>query len=77
MTSASISFVDADAGSDAAPLCTYNLDAQDKIAHLTSVIMCKLYRSRGGGWHVLALGDAHRGSAADYDPIHSAAKELL
>mmetsp|Transcript_6428 Transcript_6428/g.8450 ORF Transcript_6428/g.8450 Transcript_6428/m.8450 type:complete len:814 (-) Transcript_6428:470-2911(-) len=78
MTSASISFVDPDAGPDSAPLCTYNLDAHDKIAHLTSVIMCKLYRSsRNGGWHVLAIGDAHGGSADNYGPIHSAAKALL
>mmetsp|Transcript_18638 Transcript_18638/g.53751 ORF Transcript_18638/g.53751 Transcript_18638/m.53751 type:complete len:792 (-) Transcript_18638:61-2436(-) len=77
ITSASISFVDADENSGVAPLCVYNLDAQDKIPHLTSVIMCKLYRSRNGGWHVLAIGDAHQGHAGDYGPIYSAVGRLL
>eukprot|EP00568_Trieres_chinensis_P011517 CAMPEP_0183315308 /NCGR_PEP_ID=MMETSP0160_2-20130417/51318_1 /TAXON_ID=2839 ORGANISM="Odontella Sinensis, Strain Grunow 1884" /NCGR_SAMPLE_ID=MMETSP0160_2 /ASSEMBLY_ACC=CAM_ASM_000250 /LENGTH=115 /DNA_ID=CAMNT_0025480835 /DNA_START=1 /DNA_END=348 /DNA_ORIENTATION=+ len=77
ITSASISFKDSDAEPEAAPLCTYDLDAHDKISHLTSVIMCKLYRTTKGGWHVLAIGDAHRGAADNYGPIYSAVQKLL
>ena len=75
--SPSIAFTDADAGPGAEPLCTYDLDAHDKVSHLTAVVMCKLYRARQGGWHVLAIGDAHRGSASDYGPIHQAVQKLL
>ncbi|CAJ1955671.1 unnamed protein product [Cylindrotheca closterium] len=78
IVSPSIAFRDDDAPQDAAPLCKYNLDNHDKISHLTSVIMCKLYRLPGGKkWHVLAIGDSHRGSAGKYGPIYKAAAELL
>mmetsp|Transcript_31352 Transcript_31352/g.47617 ORF Transcript_31352/g.47617 Transcript_31352/m.47617 type:complete len:794 (-) Transcript_31352:112-2493(-) len=76
IVSPSISFTDEEA--DGEPLCTYNLDAHDKISHLTSVIMCKLYRKKaGGGWHVLAIGDAYRGAADNYGPIYSAVQKYL
>lgn len=76
--SASISFNDADAdGSTNAALCSYNLDAHDKIAHLKSIIMCKLYKTAKGNWHVLAIGDSHRGSVDNYAPIYDAAKRYL
>jgi stress response protein SCP2 len=75
--SASISFRDADAETTSAPLCIYNLEAHDKISHLKSVIMCKLYRSDSGVWHVLAIGDSHRGSADDYKPIYDAVQRYL
>jgi stress response protein SCP2 len=76
--SPSISFEDADAGEGADPLCVYNLDSHDKIAHLTSVIMCKLYRrDRAKGWHVLAIGDSHRGAVDNYGPIYKAVQRLL
>eukprot|EP00586_Coscinodiscus_wailesii_P008266 CAMPEP_0172522098 /NCGR_PEP_ID=MMETSP1066-20121228/292940_1 /TAXON_ID=671091 /ORGANISM="Coscinodiscus wailesii, Strain CCMP2513" /LENGTH=458 /DNA_ID=CAMNT_0013305069 /DNA_START=878 /DNA_END=2254 /DNA_ORIENTATION=- len=75
--SPSISFTDADAEPGAAPLCQYDLDKHDKISHLTSVVMCKLYRSRNGGWHVVAIGDAHRGAADNYGPIYAAVEKLL
>jgi len=76
ITTASISFRDADFPPNSAPLCEYNLDAHDKVAHLTSVIMCKLYRARGG-WHVVSIGDAHRGDASNYEPIYKATQKLL
>ena len=38
--SPSISFTDAESGTE---LCKYDLDAQDKVSYLTSVIMCRLY----------------------------------
>jgi len=75
-TSASVSFHDADLQPGTAPLCEYNLDAHDKVPHLTSVIMCKLYRARGG-WHVLPIGDAHKGAADRYGPIYKAVQKLL
>jgi len=76
--SPSISFRDSNAGDGAAPLCVYDLDAHDKVSHLTSVIMCKLYRVRGGkNWHVLAIGDSHRGAADNYGPIYKATEKLL
>jgi stress response protein SCP2 len=74
----SVSFRDEDADEDADPLCVYNLDSHDKIAHLKSVIMCKLYRSsRTDGWHIMAIGDSHRGSASDYGPIYKAVKKFI
>jgi len=76
ITSASVSFADANAN-DASALCTYNLDAHDKIEHLKSIIMCKLYRTGDGRWHVIAIGDSHEGSADNYRPIYSAAKKYL
>lgn len=73
-----IAFRDDNAPENAAPLCKYNLDKHDKISHLTSVIMCKLYRLPGGNkWHVLAIGDSHRGAADNYGPIYKAAADLL
>merc|ERR1712137_91391 len=44
--SPSISFIDRDTGGN---LCAYDLEADDKIPHLTSVIMCKplVMRSKG------------------------------
>ena len=76
--SASVSFYDADADrSTTAALCSYNLDAHDKIAHLKSIIMCKLYKTTKGSWHVLAIGDSHRGSVDNYAPIYDAAKKYL
>mmetsp|Transcript_30775 Transcript_30775/g.73856 ORF Transcript_30775/g.73856 Transcript_30775/m.73856 type:complete len:755 (+) Transcript_30775:2481-4745(+) len=78
IVSPSIAFRDADAAQDAAPLCKYDLDKHDKVSHLTSVIMCKLYRLPGGKkWHVLAIGDSHQGAADKYGPIYKAAAELL
>jgi len=77
VSTAAVSFTNADADDDAPPLCLYDLDAHDKIAHLTSVVMCKLYRARVGGWHVLSIGDAHRGAADNYGPIYSAVEKLL
>ena len=74
--SPSISFSDADAEEDAPPPCTYDPDAHDKISYLTSVIMCKLYRTRDGSWHVQAIGDAHKGAADNYGPIYSAVEKL-
>ena len=75
ITSASVSFTDANAGDSA--LCTYNLDAHDKVSHLKSIIMCKLYRTDDGRWHVLAIGDSYGGSADNYRPIYTAAKKYL
>jgi stress response protein SCP2 len=81
--SPTIYFSDADAEDESEPLCTYDLDSHDKVSHLKSVVMCKLYRStRGesstnGGWHVVAIGDSHRGSADDYGPIYKAAVAYL
>eukprot|EP00957_Ditylum_brightwellii_P178499 13597255-Ditylum_brightwellii.AAC.1 len=76
IVSPSISFMDEEG--DGEPLCTYYLDANDKISHLTSVNMCKLYRKKsGGGWHVLAIGDAYRGAADNYGPIYSTAQKYL
>jgi stress response protein SCP2 len=74
--SPSIAFTDADA-TNSTPLCTYDLAAQDKVSYLTSVVMCKLYRAREGGWHVQAIGDAHKGAADNYGPIHKAADKLV
>lgn len=76
--SASVTFRDANASPDASPLCTYDLDAHDKIPHLKSIIMCKLYRADPSkGWHILAIGDSHRGSADNYGPIYEAVDKLL
>lgn len=75
-----VSFSNADTD---AVLCTYDLDSQDKVDYLTSVIMCRLYRVSGSSvsgssaWHVQAIGDAHRGAADDYGPIYSAVAKLL
>lgn len=78
VTSASITFKDADACHDASPLCTYNLEAHNKVSHLKSIIMCKLYRiSSSKSWHVLAIGDSHCGSVDNYCPIYHAANSLL
>jgi stress response protein SCP2 len=79
--SPSISFRDADADDQSDPLCTYDLDSHDKISHLKSIFMCKLFRSTresaNGGWHVVAIGDSHRGSVSDYGPIYEAAVSYL
>ena len=75
--SPSISFANADAPDDADPLCTYDLDSHDKVSYLTSVIMCRLYRTRDGGWHVQAIGDAHKGAADNYGPIYAAVDKML
>jgi stress response protein SCP2 len=75
--SASVSFVDADAVPGAPTLCWYDLDAHDKIPYLKSVIMCKLYKTGDGRWHVLAIGDSYRGSADNYGPIYEAAQRYL
>ena len=76
--SPSIAFRNADAHPSEDPLCVYNLDSHDKISHLKSVIMCKLYRSsRSSGWHVLAVGDSHPGSADNYGPIYKAIQGIL
>merc|ERR1712038_1241710 len=75
ITRASVCCSDADKDPDGvAPLCSYDLDAHDKISHLKSIVMCKLYRREEGSsdWHVLAIGDSYRGSAADYGPIYDA-----
>jgi stress response protein SCP2 len=75
-----ISFLDADAAESAPPLCTYDLDAHDKISYLTSVVMCKLYRTTVGQeerWHVQAIGDAHKAAADNYGPIYAAVEKLL
>ena len=73
-----IKFRNADADPSTDPLCVYDLDSHDKISHLTSVIMCKLYRSsRAGRWHVLAVGDSHRGAADNYGPIYKAVQGIL
>lgn len=59
-------------------LCLYNLDAHDKVSDLTSIIMCKLYRTSGEDqWHVTAIGDAHKGAADNYGPIYKAVEKLL
>lgn len=59
-------------------LCLYNLDAHDKVADLTSIIMCKLYRtSDEDQWHVTAIGDSHKGAADNYGPIYKAVEKLL
>jgi len=40
--------------------------------------MCKLYlKKAGGGWHVLAIGDAYRGAADNYGPIYSAVQKYF
>ena len=75
--SASISFRDADASPRSSPLCMYNLEAHNKVSHLKSVIMCKLYRTNAGIWHVLAIGDSHPGLVDNYVPIYKAAKRYL
>lgn len=75
ITRASIRCSDADKDpSGVAPLCSYDLDAHDKISHLKSIVMCKLYRREEGSsdWHVLAIGDSYGGSAANYGPIYDA-----
>jgi stress response protein SCP2 len=74
---ASVVFRDADVDRSSEPLCVYKLDAHDKVSHLKSVIMCKLYRKPGGGWHILAIGDSNRGSASNYKPIYNAVQSLL
>ncbi|GFH55893.1 hypothetical protein CTEN210_12369 [Chaetoceros tenuissimus] len=59
-------------------LCLYNLDAHDKVADLTSIIICKLYRISGEDqWHVTAIGDTHKGAASNYGPIYKAVEKLL
>jgi len=76
--SPAIRFTNADDESSADPLCVYNLDSHDKISHLKSVIMCKLYRSsRTSEWHVLAVGDSQRGCAGNYGPIYKAVQGIL
>jgi stress response protein SCP2 len=69
-----ISFTDADKD---LPLCVYHLDSEDKVSHLTSVVMCKLYRTRKESWHVQAIGDAYGGDASNYGPIYKAVQTLL
>lgn len=73
---ATVSFSDAQNAS-APLLCTYDLDAHDKVSHLKSIVFCKLYRTKQGGWHVLAIGDSHRGSVDNYQPIYKAATKYL
>lgn len=76
--SASVSFRDADSPPDSAPLCVYHLESHDKVPHLKSIIMCKLYRtSTDKGWHVLSIGDSHKGSADNYGPIYDAVQKLV
>lgn len=77
ITSASVAFRDADDADEDTTLCTYNLDKHDKISHLKSIIMCKLYRTSNAQWHVLAIGDSHKGSADNYRPIYTAAQRYL
>lgn len=80
ITSSSIAFSDANAGDTSPPLCTYDLDAHDKISYLTSVVMCRLYRTTtvaGERWHVQAIGEAHKGAAGNYGPIYAAIEKLL
>lgn len=73
--SPSISFSNAE---DDTELCRYDLDAHDKVSYLTSVVMCRLYRTGAGvTWHVQAIGEAHKGAAGNYGPIHSAVKKLV
>merc|ERR1712232_554708 len=77
---ASVSFKDADAEEDAPPLCTYHLEAHDKVSHLKSIIMCKLYRTNDDSsknWHVLSIGDSHEGAADNYCPIYKAVQKLV
>jgi len=75
---ASVSFRDADADLEASPLCTYHLDSHDKVSHLKSIIMCKLYRTDSSkGWHVLSIGDSHEGAADNYGPIYEAVQKLV
>jgi len=76
--SPTIRFRNADADPSADPLCIYNLDSHDKISHLKSVIMCKMYRSsRNNKWYVLAIGDSQRGDATNYGPIYDAVQGIL
>jgi len=76
--SPSISFSNA---RDNSMLCQYDLDAHDKVSYLTSVIMCRLYRSPDNEgrsrWHVQAIGEAHEGAADRYEPIYNAVDKLL
>jgi len=75
---ASVSFKDADADLEATPLCTYQLDSHDKVSHLKSIIMCKLYRTASSkGWHVLSIGDSHEGAADNYNPIYKAVQKIV
>ncbi|KAL3914523.1 MAG: hypothetical protein SGARI_000077 [Bacillariaceae sp.] len=75
ITSASVTFRDSDV-EDETPLCEYHLDAHDKVDSLKSVVMCKLYR-KDDSWHVLAIGDAHKGDATYYEPIYKALKKYV
>ena len=76
--SALVTFRDANDSPDASPLCTYDLDAHDKIPHSKSIIMCKLYRADPSkGWHILTIGDSHCRSADNYGPIYEAVNKLL
>lgn len=75
VASASVNFQDADTGD---MLCSYDLESHNNISHLKSIVMYKLYRvSPNDGWHVLAIGDSHQGSADSYGPIYDAVKKLL
>jgi stress response protein SCP2 len=76
ISSASVAFRDAEASEEEEPLCQYRLQAHDKVASLTSVVMCKLYR-KDDSWHVLAIGDAHKGDASNYGPIYEAVKKYV
>ena len=76
ITSASVAFRDADVPADGEALCSYHLDAHDKVAALTSVVMCKFYRT-GDCWHVLAIGDAYKGDASNYGPIYRAVEKYV
>lgn len=71
-----VSFANAEGNDGDPPLCTYDLDAHDKVSYLTAIIMCKMYRV-SGGWHVQAIGDAHKGAADNYGPIYEAVRKLL
>ena len=75
--SPSIMFTNQAAEEGALPLCTYDLSSHDKISYLTSVVMCRLYRTTTDDWHVQAIGDSHKGAADNYGPIYEAVEKLL
>ena len=79
ITSASVAFRDADAPDEAEPLCSYSLEAHDKVASLTAVVMCKFYRTATANscWHVVAIGDSCKGSASNYGPVYQAVEKYV
>ena len=72
--SPAVRFADEATGVD---LCSYNLEAHNKTASLTAIVMCKLYRVQSGGWHVLAIGESCRGTVSQYAPVLEAVQPHL